>query len=259
MIGVVGDLVEDIAVRLRSVVNLASDTTAVIRRRRGGSGANTAVAVARLGRRSRFIGQVGDDPVGTMLTDALTVEGVEAVVRRGGSSGAIVLLIDTAGERTMLADRAACTDLADPAPEWLDGLTLLHVPLYSLVGQPLASTTRTLIHWARDRGVQVSIDAASAGVIIERGVATTLTDLTAISPDVLFCNELEAAALGGSDALIAIGARATVVKQGSRPALVVGRDGRTTYVDALPIDARSRSTCSATSSTGKPPRSTGRR
>ena len=236
MIGVVGDLVEDIAVRLRTAVNVASDTSADIRRRRGGSAANTAVAVTRMGRRSRFIGQVGDDSVGTTLTDALTAEGVDVVVRRGGRSGTIVLLIDTSGERTMLADRAACTDLSDPDPLWLDGLTVLHLPLYSLVGEPLAATTRTLIGWARDRGVAVSIDAASAGVIAERGVDRTLADLAAISPDILLCNALEAEALGGLDALTAIGARATIVKDGPRPALVVS-GGHLTEVDALPIEA----------------------
>ena len=237
MIGVVGDLVEDIAVRLHSAVNVASDTAADIRRRRGGSAANTAVAVARLGRRSRFIGQVGDDSVGTMLIEALIGEGVEAAVRRGGDSGTIVVLIDSSGERTMLADRGTCTALTDPDPAWVDGLQVLHVPVYSLVGEPLTSTTLTLIGWARERGVQVSIDAASAAVIVERGVARTLADLTSISPDVLLCNELEAAALGGLDALTAIGARATVIKHGPRPATVVGSGGRLTEVDALPIEA----------------------
>jgi sugar/nucleoside kinase (ribokinase family) len=237
MIGAVGDLVEDIAVRLHSAVNVASDTGADITRRRGGSAANTAVAVARLGRRARFIGQVGDDAVGTMLTGELIGEGVEAAVRRGGTTGTIVLLIDTSGERTMLADRAACTDLTDPDPAWLDGLQALHVPLYSLVGEPLAATTLALIGWARDRGVQVSIDAASAAVIVERGVARTLADLTAISPDVVLCNGLEATALGGLDALTSIGARATVVKHGPRPATVVTSDGGVTEVEAAPIAA----------------------
>lgn len=49
MIGTLGDLVEDIAVRLQGPLNVASDTEAHIRRRRGGSAANTAVAVARAG------------------------------------------------------------------------------------------------------------------------------------------------------------------------------------------------------------------
>jgi sugar/nucleoside kinase (ribokinase family) len=85
--------------------------------------------------------------------------------------------------------------------------------------------------------VNVSIDAASAGVIAERGVDRTLAEMAAISPDVLLCNSLEAEALGGLDALTAIGSQATIVKDGPRPALVISRGGQVTEVDALPIEA----------------------
>jgi sugar/nucleoside kinase (ribokinase family) len=225
MIGAVGDLVEDITVRLGSIVNIASDTGAVIRRRRGGSAANAAVAVARLGWPARFIGQVGDDAVGTMLTDALTRAGVDARVRRGGRSGTIVVLIDEAGERTFLTDRGACTLLDEPDAAWLEGLSVLHVPLYSLVGQPLASTTHTLIGWAHDRGVAVSVDASSAAVIAERGVTATIAELQAVAPDVFLCNELEAHALGGVHALRGIARGATIVKRGSNPTTVLHTGG----------------------------------
>ena len=221
MIAAIGDLVEDIAVRLTTSVNAASDTTAVIRRRRGGSAANAAVAVARLGSPSRFIGQVGDDAVGTALIGALHDAGVQPMVHRGGSTGTIVVLLDTAGERTMLTDRGACTLLNRPEPQWLDGVSVLHVPLYSLVGQPLAATTRTLIQWAHEGGVQVSIDVSSASVIVDRGVAATLAELVALAPDVLLCNELEANTLGGTEALTGVAARAWVVKRGADPTLLV--------------------------------------
>jgi sugar/nucleoside kinase (ribokinase family) len=236
MIGVIGDLVEDIAVHLHSPVHVASDTRSTIVRRRGGSAANTAVAVARLGRRSRFIGQVGDDPAGRMLTDVLAGEGVEVVVHRGGHTGAIVLLLDGSGERTMLTDRGACTSLAEPSPAWLEGLDVLHVPLYSLVGEPLATTTRTVVTWAHEQGVQVSIDASSAGVIEERGVEATLAELAELRPDVLLCNELEAAGLGGLQALRAIGAQGLVVKRGAAPAIVVDQGAEPDEVPVPPID-----------------------
>jgi sugar/nucleoside kinase (ribokinase family) len=158
MIGTVGDLVEDIAVRLDGPVNLASDTSAIIRRRRGGSAANMAVSVARHGGAARFIGQIGDDAIGTVLVEALQADGVEVVVRRGGRTGTIVVLVDAAGERTMLTDRGACADLADPDPAWLDGLSVLHVPMYSFTGGALATTAATLVGWARERSILVSVD-----------------------------------------------------------------------------------------------------
>ena len=219
MIGTLGDLVEDIAVHLSGPVNVASDTAATIERRRGGSAANTAVAVVRTGAPARFIGQVGDDPVGRALLAVMASEGVDLAVRRRGRTGTIVVLVDHLGERTMLTDRGACADLTDPDPAWLDGLAVLHVPAYSLVGGLLAATSATLLSWARDRGIVVSIDASSAAIIEAFGPAAMRELLTAIGPDVLLCNELEAAALGGAASLVPLARHVTVVKNGASPAL----------------------------------------
>lgn len=220
MIGTIGDLVEDIAVHVREVVHLASDTQAHIQRRRGGSAANMAVAVALDGHPARFIGQVGDDAVGAWLVAQLEEAGVEAVVRRQGRTGTIVVLVDVTGERTMLTDRAACADLGDPDPAWLDGLHALHVPIYSLIGGRLADTASTLIGWAHERSMTVSIDASSASVIESHGASATRALITSLRPTVLLCNELEAAALGGADAVRGLAA-AAIVKQGPDPAIVL--------------------------------------
>lgn len=219
MIGTVGDLVEDIAVRLDGPVNLASDTPAVIRRRRGGSAANMAVSVARHGGAARFIGQIGDDAIGTVLVDALQADGVDVVVRRGGRTGTIVVLVDAMGERTMLTDRGACADLADPDPAWLDGLRVLHVPMYSFTGGVLAATAATLVAWAHERSILVSVDLSSEALIESMGADAMAALLDRLRPDVVLANELEAAAFGGLDAIAAV-ADLAVVKQGARPALV---------------------------------------
>lgn len=220
VIASLGDLVEDIAVRLAGDVNVASDTTATIRRRRGGSAANMAVAVARLGGSARFIGQVGADPVGEMLVAELYRAGVEPVVRRGGRSGTIVVLVDQHGERTMLTDRGSCGDLADPDPGWLDGVAALHVPAYSLVDGSLAATAATLVGWAHERGALVSVDLSSAALIDAVGADALGALLTSLAPDLVLANELEAAHFGGVERLVEIGAGVTVVKQGAAPALV---------------------------------------
>jgi len=239
MIGTVGDLVEDIAVRLDGPVNLASDTSAIIRRRRGGSAANMAVSVARHGGAARFIGQIGDDAIGTVLVDALQADGVEVVVRRCGRTGTIVVLVDAAGERTMLTDRGACADLADPDPAWLDDLSVLHVPMYSFTGGALAGTATTLVGWARERSILVSVDLSSTALIDSMGAAAMGALLVRLRPDVVLANELEAAVFGGLGAVAAT-AGVAVVKQGPRPALVhqrgcadgaVGADGAGGWVE----------------------------
>lgn len=236
MLGTVGDLVEDIVVRLGGSVNVASDTRAVVLRRRGGSAANVAASAVRAGTAARFIGQVGDDAHGGVLIAALRACGVEVVVRRGGRTGTVVVLVDQLGERTMLSDRGDSTGLDRPDPAWLDGLRVLHVPLYSLVIGHLADTAATLIESAHQRGIIVSIDASSAAVINDYGVDRVAQMLTRLRPEVLLCNELEAEVLGPAVEPSRIGATVTVIKQGAGPALVLQPGHPTVSVAAAPID-----------------------
>ncbi len=219
MLAAIGDLVEDIVVQLRGAVQLASDTASTITRRRGGSAANVCAAAALAGAPTRFIGQVGDDAAGTMLTDMLSSAGVDLAVRRAGRTGTIVVLVDAHGERTMFPDAGASRQLDAPERSWLDGVHTLHIPVYSLVDEPIATSSRTLAEWAHDAGVTVSIDASSAGVLDEAGVDRMITVMRELRPRVLFANEAEAACLG-AEGLAAIGAPIVVVKQGPRPALV---------------------------------------
>jgi sugar/nucleoside kinase (ribokinase family) len=219
-----GDLVEDVVVRVDDPVNVASDTNARIVRRRGGSAANVAAAATVLGYAARFLGQVGDDPIGGALVAELTASGVDTTfVRRRGRTGTIVVLVDASGERSMLTDRGACTELDTPDPTWLAGVTTLHVPMYSLVGEPLATSATTLIGWAHDHGVAVSVDVSSVALIEDRGRADVVAQLRRLDPAVLFANEDEARALG----VVGPIARAvTVIKRGGSPATVFDSGGR---------------------------------
>ncbi len=221
MLGSVGDLVEDVVVHLHEQVNHASDTRATIIRRRGGSSANVIAAACRAGGAARFIGQVGDDPTGRGLTDSLLTEGASVVVRRAGRTGSIIVLLDPTGERTMLSDRAACTDLADPSQDWLDGLHTLHIPYYSLIGEPLATTTTTLATWAAERGIRVSIDTSSAAVLHHVGPAVALARIASLRPAVVLANELEAAALGPELHPDHLAGALVIIKQGAQPAIVL--------------------------------------
>jgi len=220
MLGSVGDLVEDVVVHLLEPVNVASDTRSLVTRRRGGSAANMVEAACTAGGRARFIGQVGNDATGRWLTEQLEAVGADVAVRWIGRSGTIVVLVDPDGERTMLADRAACTELTDPDPAWLDGLHTLHVPYYSLVGEPLATTTRTLAEWAHDRGIRVSVDASSAALLEHDGAVNAVARMAALRPHVVFANELEAEVLGDALQPEALGGAMVVVKHGAGPAVL---------------------------------------
>jgi sugar/nucleoside kinase (ribokinase family) len=226
VLGCIGDLLEDVVVHLHEQVNIASDTASRVIHRRGGSAANVVEAACRAGGRARLIAQVGDDARGTWLTDELAELGAELCVRRSGRTGTIIVLVHHDGERTMLADRAACLDLSDPQPSWLDGLHTLHIPYYSLDIEPLAGTSRTLAEWAYHRGIAVSVDASSAALLEADGVDEACARIAAVRPSVVLANELEAATLGDRLQPHLLGGAVVVVKRGPLPATVlrIGHD-----------------------------------
>jgi sugar/nucleoside kinase (ribokinase family) len=233
VLATLGDLVEDIVVSLGGPMRRGSDTTSVIERRRGGSAANVAVTAAGLGQSPRFIGQVGHDGTGDRLVAELAAVGVDtSCVRRRGSTGAIVVLVDERGERTMLTDRRSCTDLDDPEPEWLDGISTLHVPFYSFATSPLSETATTLVDWAVDREIAVSIDLSSVTVLEAFGVDEARRLVAACRPNVVFANVDEAEVMGVDEA---IGDAVTVVKRGPEPALVHRPGIETVEVPAVQI------------------------
>lgn len=234
MLCCVGDLIEDVVVWPAAAPRRGTDTPARIFRRRGGSAANVAVLAAAAGGGSRFIGQVGEDRLGDLLVAELAAAGVEPSVVRKGRTGTIVVLIEADGERTMLPDRGAATQLAEVPKDALDGATWLHVPGYSLMVEPLGTTSRALIDEARSCGSAVSIDGSSVGVITEYGVADFIDDIHHLRPDVLFCNEEEAGLLGVGPGSTLPGVNLAVVKAGPAPVALVTA-GSTSWVPVPPV------------------------
>lgn len=235
MIVTLGDLVEDVVVRLAGPVNVASDTVARITRRRGGSAANVAAAASRLGVPARFVGQVGDDPIGAALVAELGRGGVDVTfVRRSGRTATIVVLVDETGERSMLVDEGSARSLVGAEPPWLDGASVLHLTLYSLVDEPIASTSRDLVALAHERSVPVSVDVSSVGVIEAVGAGPTLDLVASLRPAVVFANADEATALDLDGPL---GPSAVIVKRGGEPCRVHVVDGPPAEVPAIPLAA----------------------
>jgi len=76
-------------------------TGAEFRRIPGGKGANQAVAAARLGARTSFVGRIGTDD---LVLRSLEAEGVDVtgVHRDEGESGVALILVDAAGENVIV-------------------------------------------------------------------------------------------------------------------------------------------------------------
>lgn len=235
MLCCVGDLVEDVVVWVATGARRGTDTPAQVFRRRGGSAANVAALAAAAGGRARFIGQVGRDPLGEMLLAELSAAGVALAVTRGGTTGTVVVLVEPDGERTMLPDRGAATQLAELPRGALDEASWLHVPGYSLLVEPLGQMSRQLIARARDEGAGISIDASSVGLIEEYGRAEFVAEVAALGPDVLFCNKDEADLLEVGPASPHPGVAFSVIKSGAAPVAIV-TESATHWIPVPPVE-----------------------
>ena len=226
MLCVIGDLVEDIVVWLPESLNYGADTPARIVRTRGGSASNVAVFAAtvaqqksRIVKGSRLIAQVGDDRLGDQLIGALRDVGVDPCVVRGGRTGSIVVIVSPDGERTMLTDRAAATELVLAPDNWFENVSLLHVPAYSLFSEPLATATRACINTAHEKNIPVTIDASSASLILAYGVAKFCELVRQIRPKVFFCNTDEAEVMNLTTQPLDLDI--VVIKAGARPTTLI--------------------------------------
>ncbi|HLY14041.1 MAG TPA: carbohydrate kinase family protein, partial [Candidatus Limnocylindrales bacterium] len=132
------------------------------------------------------------------------------------------------GERSFVADRGAA-DLIAPAdlrPSWFSAVELVHLPFYSLIGEPLGSAGREAIRLGRASGAVVSLDLASVGPLLANGRPAALALVRAVAPDVLLTTGAELAELLDSPNRAVLGARAlglapvVIVKRGANGATV---------------------------------------
>ncbi|SEL85963.1 carbohydrate kinase family protein [Nonomuraea pusilla] len=160
MIAVLGECVADAFADARSG---ASPSELALRVLPGGGPANTAVALARLGTRARFLGRLSGDVFGTLFRDRLTASGVDVsgCVTAGEASTLAVAALDGEG-------RAAYTFYADGTADWgwrpseldherLGPVSCLHTGSLALVREPGRGLVEEFARAAAARAT-VSID-----------------------------------------------------------------------------------------------------
>jgi sugar/nucleoside kinase (ribokinase family) len=234
VVTVIGDLLEDVVVWTAGPVVVGTDNPAVVRRSRGGSGANVAAAVAGAGATARFVGRVGADPAGDALVAQLAGAGVDVRVQRGGRTGCVVVLVDERGERTMFPDRAASSTLGPILPDDLAGTTVLHVPLYGLAVPGAGAPILDAVAHVRRSGGRLSLDLSASSVIERLGRPAIVALIEDLRPALVFANAVEAAVAGLTGAVPPPGVT-YVVKDGGRPAVITTDGGTTIAVPPEPI------------------------
>jgi sugar/nucleoside kinase (ribokinase family) len=230
---VLGDLVLDVVLRAAAPIESGTDVPGRVEIRQGGSAANVARWLARLGARSSLVCAVGRDGAGRSLVAQLRRDDVtvHAIRIAGYRTGRIGVLVAPSGERSFVADRRAATRMEpeDLKPEWFDGIELLHLPAYSLLVEPLGSAGVRAVELTRARGARgalVSVDLASVGPLLTHGRREARELVARLQPDLVFATETEAEALLGRHAPEGLLAdtKVAVIKRGPRGARVFARD-----------------------------------
>jgi fructokinase len=186
----------------------------------GGAPANAAVAAARLGARSAFIGKVGDDAFGHHLADVLKQQGVDIRgMRFDEKARTTMAFIAKPDENTSEfifyrnpgADTLLRADELDR--QLLQSTRAFHFGSLSLTDEPSRSAAMEAVRIAHQAGALISFDV-NYRPSLWTGPAEAYDRVMAMVPyvNLLKVNEVELALLTGSDDLDV--ASRTLLQQG---------------------------------------------
>jgi len=228
----IGDVMLDVIARINvspQKINFGSDTASRISTSSGGAAGNVAAWLTRTDARSTIVSHVGDDPAGAAIVaefDALGVSHGDLVIQ-GETSGVVVVLVDSSGERTMFPDKGAnsrltVTDLPD-----LGAFQAVYISGYALLNPLARDGVLEMIEKIKADGLPIYFDPASVGAM--KDVADKELHNWFSMMDVIFLNEEESIYLTGSveieralDYLLDF-SQVVVIKRGSAGAIAKAR------------------------------------
>jgi sugar/nucleoside kinase (ribokinase family) len=189
----------------------------------GGSGAITACGAARLGVGTALVSLVGDDHFGRFMLESVGQAGVDVsgCVVDGERPTGVTVVLSRGDDRAILTAPGTIAELSGEHVD-LDrvrGARHVHVSSYYLQTR-LQASLPDLLAAARAAGASTSLDTNwDPSGRWDSGLSNLLPAVGH-----LFCNEQEAAALGGADRLARSGT-SVVVKRGPQGAALVARGG----------------------------------
>jgi len=186
---VVGDALLDVTVRPATPMRPGADVPAQVRVGCGGQGANLAVRLARQGIGVELTCGSGDDAAASLVSDALRAEGIRLHPVAVSATGTVVILLDAAGERTMLSQRVPfAAGSTVPMAAWtvISGYSLLEADAVQLARAVAERATRRVV-------VGCTVPASSR--------TGWRAAVAALRPHLLILNREEAAAMEPIDEL----------------------------------------------------------
>lgn len=185
----------------------------------GGSAANVAVALARLGRPVRFATSWGDDERGRLLAGRLERDGVELAgdPHAIGHTSTAVATIGPDGHASYEFDLHWRFNPVDPGPD----PCVVHTCSLGAVLAPGASAVLTLLEQTRPRAtvsydvnVRPAITGTGPDLVVQVEAVAALSDLVKASDEDLASLYEGADPLTGAKRLLALGPAAVVVTRG---------------------------------------------
>ncbi|MFI6515771.1 sugar kinase [Spirillospora sp. NPDC050679] len=219
-----------------------------------GAESTVAIGAARLGLAARWVGVVGDDELGALITMRLRAEGVltDGVAATGDAPTSLIIKERRTAATTRVSyyRRHGAGALLAPShvrEEHVREASVLHVTgITPALSASAAEAVRTAVDLARAHGVTVSFDVNYRSALWDAATAAPVLADLARRSDVLFAGLDEAALLTGTAetdpvraaaALTALGPRHIVVKLGSEGALS-WKDGAAVRAAAVPVPER---------------------
>ncbi|MBI4618857.1 MAG: carbohydrate kinase family protein [Desulfobacterales bacterium] len=194
----------------------------------GGSAANVAVGVSRLGHCSGFVGMVGSDQFGEMLIEGLKKEGVDVshLIKTEGNSGLVFAAINPAGERILYSSEGVSSRFYRSLipVDYIKEARFLH--LTSIIGEKAIDTLEFASSIAYDNNIKVILDPGS--ILAEKGckaLSGILGNCYLITPSQIEANMLTG--LKGEKAgrrLLEYGPKAVIITRGAEGCLLITKD-----------------------------------
>jgi len=136
----------------------------------GGSAANVACGISRLGVTSGLIGNVGEDYFGEVLKDGLRKEGVDISRLRvcSGNSGSVIAIVSKGGERILFAYSGANAKLSSENIDKHYVTDARYIFLSSIEGAQAITAMELASHYAKEAGAKVFFDPGY--IFVEKGL-----------------------------------------------------------------------------------------
>ena len=175
----------------------------------GGAPANLAVAAARLGAETAFIGKVGADRFGDLLRETLEKNGVDCaglLTDPALATTLAVVSLAAGGERSFSFYRDPSADVnlrpEELPTERLEQTKVLHFGSVSLTGEPIRSATLQAVEKAKAAGAVISYDPNyRASLWAEEGTAVEWMKAPLNRVDILKVSDEELPLLAGMEDL----------------------------------------------------------